>query len=149
MQKQRILHPMKSAPQIITSSALHQDASKSDTSGSAKNSKDEQKALLRKVLANSRARRQNAAEQRFSPRSSLMESQRKAISEMAFKRESLSVPRTDVLKSQGRLSPRLSLMQSQQQSMYEIRRETMTEAPQGQPIKNPLPQSHQPSRLIR
>ncbi|KAI2496130.1 hypothetical protein MHU86_18361 [Fragilaria crotonensis] len=148
VQKQSIRHPVKSAPQITTSSALHQDVSKSDTSGSATTSKDDQKALLRKVLANSRAKRQNAAEQRISPRSSLMESQKKAISETGFKRESLPFIRPDVPKSQGRLSPRLGLMQSQRKSMVEIRREAMTEAPQGQPIKDSL-LSHQPSRLIR
>ena len=150
VQKQGMRYPRKAAPQIITSSAPHQDPPKSDASGSASNSKEEQKALLRKVLANSRARRLNAAEQRISPRSSLIESQKKAMSAASVRRESVPViTRLDVSRPQGTLSPRSSLMQSQRKSMIEIKSKKRNEAPQEQPTDDRLQRTHEPPRPLQ
>jgi Formin Homology 2 Domain/Subunit CCDC53 of WASH complex len=79
------------------------------------NSNDDQKAKLRKILENSRAKRQNAAEQRISPRSHLIQLQRKSLSHVDSRKET-SV-RADRLIVKSKLSPKSSLMHSQRLSL--------------------------------
>jgi hypothetical protein len=140
-------------------------ATKSENSASTRSSsKEDQKVLLRKMMAKARAKRQNAIEKRISPRSSLMQSQRtqfndtrtevRTESRHADPKRASSLfdqppPMLAYSKAQQLpVSPRSRLMQSQKRKSTSAREPLVSkkEPLRRESIAAPVPRRESPSK---